>query len=803
MTISDNKRTLNDDDNIKEAYKQCIYKTMWQLEKKVDLNKIDRFMSDMKIGFSKHIKHKYPKFKLLQKNMTNMINEVIYEVTLDIKDEQTRLKRRFNISMFLGTRITNFDETTKKCKTDDGVHTKPLKYIQNESISLSDSEYDDLSDESYSDDDLSDLSDLSYSGDDISDISNLIDDKFEEPKNTLNTHFKKLQEKYTTNNSTENPVYNYFKKMNEDIKQAFLSKMEESELLIHNEKPLYVQVVESNLNDHQKGIVLHKVKKLDEEENFDSEYYKEKEWVEKILSVPFGVYKGLDLKKSHSSKEICDFLNNVNIKMNDAIYGHDDAKDKICDILAQEINNPQTNGCVLGLYGPPGNGKTSLIKDGISKAMDKPFTLISLGGATDASFLEGHSYTYVGALCGKIVDSLIESKCMNPIIYFDELDKVSETKHGEEIINVLIHLIDPSQNTEFTDKYFNGIHFDLSKATFIFSFNDIRRINHVLLDRITEIHVDSLNIRQKIHITKNYLLPNILKEVGLSEKSIIIKDNEIEWLIENYTSEGGVRKLKEHLFHIIRKINRFHLTKEKMLDNVVKYPFNVKINQLKKIFFSKKAPFIPEKINTSPKVGVINGLYACSNGVGGSLPVQVYECISSNVMTVKRTGNLKDVMKESVDVATTLAWSLISDDIKESLMKKWKKTMTGLHVHFSDGATKKDGPSAGTAITVAIYSLLTNKKISNTIAITGEITLEGKVKSIGGLESKLYGAKKAGVKTVLYPVDNIADVEIIKKKDNKLIDESFSVIPISTINEAIKYSIKTDDNKILHVKHKL
>ena len=193
--------------------------------------------------------------------------------------------------------------------------------------------------------------------------------------------------------------------------------------------------------------------------------------------------------------------------MDNAVYGHNEAKRQIIQMMGQQIRNPNSKGNMLGIWGPPGNGKTSLIKEGIAKAMNKPFIFISLGGATDSSFLEGHSYTYEGSIYGRIVDGLITSKCMDPIIYFDELDKISKTSRGEEISNILVHLTDPVQNSHFRDKYFHGIDIDLSRATMIFSFNDPQNINPILMDRITTVETKYLLLPQKIYIAMNYLLP--------------------------------------------------------------------------------------------------------------------------------------------------------------------------------------------------------------------------------------------------------------------------------------------------------
>jgi hypothetical protein len=426
---------------------------------------------------------------------------------------------------------------------------------------------------------------------------------------------------------------------------------------------------------------------------------------------------------------------------------------------------------------------TSLIKDGISKALNKPFIFISLGGATDASFLEGHSYTYEGSIYGRIVNGLIDAQCMDPVIYFDELDKISKTYKGEEITNILIHLTDTVQNSHFRDKYFHGVDIDLSRATLIFSYNNPYNINPILLDRITSIQTKYLLLSQKIHISKNYLMPNILKDIGLEINDIIFSNNIIEYTINKYTCEGGVRKIKSLLYNIIRELNLKNLLKE------IKFPYNITKDDINKILKNKNEISI-NKIHDKDSIGLINGLYAMSDGsYGGIIPIQVSWIPSSKPLDIKATGNLQQVIKESTEVACTVAFNYLSKIKQYKLLDKLSEYSKGLHIHCPSGGTPKDGPSAGTAITVAIYSILTNKKIKNDIAITGEITLEGKVTGIGGLDNKLEGAKRAGVKLVLFPKDNLKDFNKIKEDNPLLIDKKFNALYIETISDAIKYSI--------------
>ena len=246
--------------------------------------------------------------------------------------------------------------------------------------------------------------------------------------------------------------------------------------------------------------------------------------------------------------------------LDDSVHGHSNAKRQVERIIGQWING-ESNGYCFGFEGPPGIGKTSLAKNGISKCLKdeegkhRPFSFIAIGGSSNGSTLSGHNYTYVGSTWGRIVDILIENKCMNPIIFIDELDKVSKTEHGKEIIGILTHLIDSTQNENFQDKYFSGIDLDLSRALFIFSYNDPHAIDKVLLDRIHRVKFDSLSLDEKIVITNKYILPEIYKKIGLKDM-IIIDDTIIKYIIQIYTNEAGVRKLKEILFEIISEIKK-------------------------------------------------------------------------------------------------------------------------------------------------------------------------------------------------------------------------------------------------------
>jgi ATP-dependent Lon protease len=283
------------------------------------------------------------------------------------------------------------------------------------------------------------------------------------------------------------------------------------------------------------------------------------------------------------------------LKILDAsVYGLNDAKMQIMQMLGQLITNPKSIGSAIAIHGPPGTGKTTLVKEGISKILNRPFAFIALGGATDSSFLEGHGYTYEGSSWGKIVQILIDSKCMNPVIYFDELDKISDTPKGEEIAGILTHLTDTSQNSQFHDKYFSDIDFDLSKCLFIFSYNDESKVNPILKDRMYRIETKGYNHKQKINIANNYLLPKIREQVKFSDDQVIIPEKTIQYLFDNFCNkEDGVRNLKRCLEIVHTKLNLYRLMKpgsnlfEQDMSIKVEFPFTVTTDIVDKLI--KKA----------------------------------------------------------------------------------------------------------------------------------------------------------------------------------------------------------------------
>jgi hypothetical protein len=348
----------------------------------------------------------------------------------------------------------------------------------------------------------------------------------------------------------------YFKSLTKDRQSALLQVLEHKASPAEVQVPLKFKILEKvAVKPELNRIAMAKYTALCNLDPSSSEYYKCSHWISGFTSLPLGLYRDLPVKLEDGADKCHDFMSNVHKCMDRAIYGHEEPKLQIMQFVSSWIANPKAHGNVLSIHGPPGIGKTSLIKDGVAKALDRPFHFISLGGATDASYLDGHSYTYEGSTWGRIVEVLIQSKCMNPVIYFDELDKVSETPKGEEINNLLIHLTDGSQNDRFQDKYFTGIDLDLSRCLFIFSHNNIERVNPILRDRMYNIYCKGFSMKEKLLIAEEYLLPLALKESGLHEKISISKEI-LQHVIEHYTGgEAGVRELKRCLQTIVSKVN--------------------------------------------------------------------------------------------------------------------------------------------------------------------------------------------------------------------------------------------------------
>jgi hypothetical protein len=404
--------------------------------------------------------------------------------------------------------------------------------------------------------------------------------------------------KLITTPSDENTIdgqIDQFKALPDDKKLKLLSVLES-----HNKAPgttnpqqgLMFKILTMNLPVETQSMVLSKYNSLQNLDPGSSEYYKHRSWLDKLTSLPLGIYKEIPVSLSNGSEVCGQFMARARKCLDDAIYGQDEAKLQILQFIGTKIANPTGRGLSLLLSGPPGIGKTSLIKQGVAKALEWPFQFISLGGDSDASTYTGHQLVYEGSHCGKIVNSLCAAKSMSLVLMFDELDKISTTPKGEEVQNLLVHLTDSVQNGEFEDKYLAGVNIDLSRVMFTFSANDLNKIDRVLLDRMIVVQLQGYSQKEKVSIAENYLLPAALNDVGLAEK-VAVGREVLEHVLKEYASEeSGVRELKRCIEQITQKVNMLRMFNTKDLPFHIKdfnLPFILKKEHVD-LFLKKRTP---------------------------------------------------------------------------------------------------------------------------------------------------------------------------------------------------------------------
>ena len=357
----------------------------------------------------------------------------------------------------------------------------------------------------------------------------------------------------------------YFKNLSRDSQNMIIDKLEDLHTLTTSVKPKMIQLLESDIPLNFKYIALKKMMNMEDENS-----PKIQEWIDSFLRIPFTSNYPLPVIYSNNTPIECkEYMESCQKTLDKYTYGMKDAKNQFMQIIGKWIVNPDSIGTAIALRGPMGTGKTTLIKQGISKILNRPFAFITLGGTCDGSFLEGHSYTYEGSTYGKIVDILIQSRCNNPIIYFDELDKISQTEKGSEITGILTHLIDTTQNSQFHDKYFSEIDFDLSKCLFIFSYNDESLVNPILRDRMYTIDIPGYEKKEKMIIARDYLIPEMNKEFNMH--GLIWTDEILDYIIEKTETESGVRNLKRKLETIFSKINLLRISSPEKIN----FPFTV------------------------------------------------------------------------------------------------------------------------------------------------------------------------------------------------------------------------------------
>ncbi|RLA62616.1 MAG: endopeptidase La [Epsilonproteobacteria bacterium] len=505
-------------------------------------------------------------------------------------------------------------------------------------------------------------------------------------------------------------------------------------------------------------------------------------YLEWVLELPFAklTKKNLNVK-------------NVATELDKDHYSLEKPKERIIEFFSvrelaelRGVGQKQSHGAILCFVGPPGVGKTSLANS-IATALGRPLVRIALGGLEDVNELRGHRRTYVGAMPGRLVQGLIEAKSMDPVIVLDEIDKVGRSMRGDPTA-ALLEILDPEQNSKYRDYYLN-FNIDLSKAIFIATANDAGRIPAPLRDRMEFIGLNSYTPKEKFEIAKRYLIPQELEKHALKRIEFSISDKALKVLIDEYTREAGVRNLRRRIAGLLRKSAR------KLLENSSQDSIIISKKNLEK--FTDKKVFEISLLSAKPQVGIVSGLAWTAVG-GDVLTIEAIKIKGKG--TLQLTGSLGEVMKESVRIAHSVVKILIdtnvlpisSSIIPHSAKEKEERIVVDksevykrydLHIHVPEGATPKDGPSAGIAMVSAIASILSHQKIDNKVAMTGEVTLTGKVLPIGGLKEKLIAAYKAGVKKVLIPQKNLErDLEDIPSEVKKNID----IVGVSNIKEVLE-----------------
>ena len=522
----------------------------------IELNRLRRGTIKSTEVFKEKIKHK-------KKSKSKVI--------VDIIDEKGADKKTSDLGNILMTYIlTKANEQIKKKPKKKKSKVIEIKDLESESdIELTDeSEEEELTEKSTTTDEieviLEDDEDSEQSAiESLMEIDLTVDKESDEESeyDELDNAYSDLVDEYSMDN-TEDGNLDYFHTLDKKTKIKYLKDIRKVYKVNASNVPLKFKVLNSDMDIYTKSIAIGNLDKLAEMDISTGEYNKMDQWINGLIKLPFGKVNPLPVTNVDNFDKKRVYIQQTLDNMDKAIYGHKEAKTHILQVIGKWIKNPESLGNVLAIQGPMGNGKTTLIKNGIAKSLNRPFEFVALGGASDSSFFEGHSYTYEGSRWGRIVDILHKCGSMNPIICFDELDKVSETARGDEIINMLIHMTDSSQNSKFQDNYFPGVDIDLSKVLFIFSFNDESKINRILKDRMYVIRTKGYDIKDKLQIAHNYLIPDILETFDYSKEDITFTDEILTEIIQKYTAgEEGVRNLKRCIENIISTLNIYHLTK--------------------------------------------------------------------------------------------------------------------------------------------------------------------------------------------------------------------------------------------------
>lgn len=484
------------------------------------------------------------------------------------------------------------------------------------------------------------------------------------------------------------------------------------------------------------------------------EYGLIKTYLDSILEMPWNTYTddAVDLEKAEK-------------QLNDDHYGLKKVKERILELISVRALNPEIKGQIICLVGPPGVGKTSIGRS-IAASLGRNYARVSLGGVRDEAEIRGHRKTYVGSMPGRIINALKQAKCMNPVILFDEIDKMGNDYKGDPA-SAMLEVLDPEQNVSFTDHYFE-IPVDLSDVLFITTANTTDTIPAPLLDRMDVIELGSYTREEKFHIAKEHLIPKTLKKHGEKKSNVRISDNAIYSIIDGYTREAGVRKLEKQIATICRKSAKKLVGGAKIV--------TVSPNNIKDFLGVQK--YLPETISKTDEIGIVTGLAWTAAG-GVTMPLEVI--VLEGTGKVEVTGSLGDVMKESSRIAVSLVRSLSK---KYGIDPDFYKNKD-LHIHAPEGAVPKDGPSAGVTMTTALVSALSGVPVRHDVAMTGEITLHGKVLPIGGLKEKSMAAYRAGVKTVIFPKENVADLDEV----DEIVKENICFIPAENISTVLENAL--------------
>ncbi|WP_282926739.1 endopeptidase La [Helcococcus kunzii] len=517
----------------------------------------------------------------------------------------------------------------------------------------------------------------------------------------------------------------------------------------------YKEKIEAlDIPEDSKEHLLKEVSRLDYMASASPEVNVIKTYLDNVLDIPFGQYSDDEIN-IEKSRKILDKDH----------HGLKDVKERILEFLAVRKLNSNVKGSILCLVGPPGVGKTSIVKS-VAESMNREYISMRLGGLSDESEIRGHRKTYIGAMPGRIITSLQRAKTMNPVFLFDELDKIS-TSYRADPASAMLEVLDPNQNSEFLDRYIE-IPVDLSQVMFVTTANDVSTIPSALLDRMEIIYVSGYTEVDKLAIAKKYLLPKQIKENGLKSSQLTVSDAALQIIIKNYTRESGVRNLERQIAKLCRKAAM------KIVEGAKKVSVSVKNYS----DFLGREKRLDDDIVKKDSVGIVTGLAWTS--VGGEL-LQIEVNSMKGKGRVQLTGSLGDVMKESAMAAI----SYIKSDQNKLGIKDINFDETDIHVHVPEGATPKDGPSAGITMSTGIISALTGKKVRQDVAMTGEVTIRGRVLPIGGLKEKSLAAKRYGITNIIIPKKNDPDLEDIPKE----VLTEMNFYPVSTMEEVLDIAL--------------